>query len=337
MTSTLARPTASAPPRLRPTPVFGDNPGGLRMWSWTPVDIPRGAPLVVVLHGCGQSAQGFAVGTGWLTLAQRRGFALLAPEQTRANNPGRCFNWFEPQDTARGRGEAASVRAMIERMFELHRLDRRRVFVTGLSAGGCMALALMAAYPELFEAGAVIAAAPVGAASNLREAMIFLGHPRAVDERALAAQVRAASGHTGRWPRLAIWQGQADRTVAPANAHAIAAQWLALQGLSDQPPHHEESGPVRRSVWTDRWGKPLVELDLVEGLGHGAPIAAFVGPEALGRPGAFLLEAGVSSTLEIARFFGLTRDVEPVAGSSAPEPGPLGALRRLWRRLTRPA
>lgn len=305
------------------------------MWSWAPQGLPKGAPLVVVLHGCGQSAQGFAVGAGWLTLAQRRGFALLAPEQTRTNNPARCFNWFEPHDTARGRGEAASVRAMIDRMFELHRLDRRRVFVTGLSAGGCMALALMAAYPELFEAGGVVAAAPVGAASNLREAMIVLGHPPAVDQQALAAHARAAGGHAGRWPRLAIWQGQADRTVAPANAHAIAVQWLALQGLSDLPPDVEELGPVRRSVWPDRWGKPVVELDLVEGLGHGAPIAAS-GPHALGRPGAFLLEAGVSSTAEIARFFGLTRDIEPVAAVSAPEPGPVGALRRLWRRLTRP-
>jgi poly(hydroxyalkanoate) depolymerase family esterase len=336
MNSTLARPAVATPPRLRQTPVFGVNPGGLRMWSWAPEGLPKGAPLVVVLHGCGQSAQGFAVGTGWLALAQRRGFALLAPEQMRTNNPARCFNWFEPHDTARGRGEAASVRAMIERMFELHRLDRRRVFVTGLSAGGCMALALMAAYPELFEAGAVLAAAPVGAASNLREAMIVLGHPPAVDREALAVRARTAGGHAGRWPRLAIWQGQADRTVAPANAHAIAVQWLALQGLSDLQPDVEERAPVHRSVWADRWGKPVVELDLVEGLGHGAPIAAS-GPEALGRPGAFLLEAGVSSTLEIARFFGLTRDVEPLAAPAASEPGPVGALRRLWRRLTRPA
>jgi feruloyl esterase len=335
MISTLARPTAGAPLRLRPTPVFGVNPGGLRMWSWAPADLPRGAPLVVVLHGCGQSAQGFAAGAGWLTLAQRRGFALLAPEQTRANNPARCFNWFEPGDTSRGRGEAASIRAMIERMFELHRLDRRRVFVTGLSAGGCMALAQMAAYPEVFEAGAVIAAAPVGAASNLREAMIVLGQPPAVERQALAARLRALGGQVGRWPRLAIWQGQADRTVAPANGHAIAAQWLAVQGLSETPPAVAELGPVHRSTWTDRWGKPVVELDLVEGLGHGAPIAAF-GTNPLGRPGAFLLEAGVSSTAEIARFFGLTRDVEPVAGSLMPEPGAVGALRRFWRRLTRP-
>jgi feruloyl esterase len=304
------------------------------MWSWTPADLPRGAPLVVVLHGCGQAAQGFAVGTGWLTLAERRGFALLAPEQTRANNPARCFNWFEPQDTARGRGEAASVRAMIERMFELHRLDRRRVFVTGLSAGGCMALALMAAYPEVFAAGAVIAAAPVGAASSLREAMVVLAHPAVADGREWAARVRTADGHTGRWPRLAVWQGQADQTVAPANAHAIAAQWLALHGVPGSPTPVEQLGPLRRSVWTGRSGEPIVELDLVEGLGHGAPIAA-MGPGGLGRPAPFLLEAGVSSTLEIARFFGLTRGGEATA--VAPAPKPPGVLRQLWRRLTRSA
>jgi len=334
MISTLARPTAGASLRLRLTPVFGANPGALRMWTWAPTDLPRGAPLVVVLHGCGQSAQGFASGSGWLTLAQQRGFAVLAPEQTRANNPARCFNWFEPNDTARGRGEAASVRAMIERLFETHRLDRRRVFITGLSAGGCMALSLMAAYPDVFEAGAVIAAAPVGAARNLREAMIVLAQPPAMEEKALAARVHAAEGYKGRWPRLAIWQGQADRTVAPANAHAVAAQWLAVQGLSDTHPQTDQVGAVQRSVWTDRWGWSLVELDLVEGLGHGAPISA-TGPNALGRPGAFLLEAGVSSTAEIARFFGLIRSAETIAAQAQPEPKPIGPLRQLWRRVTR--
>jgi poly(hydroxyalkanoate) depolymerase family esterase len=300
------------------------------MWSWTPTDLPHGAPLVVLLHGCGQSAQGFAAGSGWLTLAERRGFALLAPEQSRANNPARCFNWFEPKDTARGCGEAASVRAMIDRMFELHRLDRRRVFVTGLSAGGCMALSLMAAYPEVFAAGAVIAAAPVGAASNLREAMLVLSRPIDANGQALAARVRAAGGHGGRWPRLAVWQGQADRTVAPANAEAIALQWLTLHGLSGPPTQVEQLGPVRASTWVDRSGKPIVELDLVEGLGHGAPIAA-TGPGALGRPGAFLLEAGVSSTSEIARFFGLPQLAERVVTPAARKPP--GMLRRLWRRL----
>jgi feruloyl esterase len=336
MDPTLAGRLAVAAPRLTLTPVFGANPGALRMWSYAPPGLPPGAPMVVILHGCGQSAEGFARGLGWLTLADRLGFAVLAPEQTRANNPARCFNWFEPGDIARGCGEAASIRAQIERMFAVHRLDRRRVFVTGLSAGGCMALALLAVYPEVFAAGAVIAAAPFGSAASVPEAMMVMARAEAADGSIMGARVRAAAGWTGRWPRLAIWHGEADHTVAPANAHAIVAQWLDLHGLPPTPTRVERTGPVERLAWEDLAGDPVVELDLVAGLGHGAPLAA-AGPDGVGRAAPFLLEAGVSSTQRIAGFFHLGRretvfpPAPPVSVAGTPPPG---RLRRLWSRLS---
>jgi len=92
---------------------FGPNPGDLRMLYHAPTGLEPGAPLVVVLHGCTQTAEGYADGAGWLTLADRYGFAVLAPEQQAANNPNLCFNWFEPGDTRRGAGEAASIRQMV--------------------------------------------------------------------------------------------------------------------------------------------------------------------------------------------------------------------------------
>ena len=113
---------------------FGFNPGGLRMLAYTPERLGPEAPLVVVLHGCTQRAGSHARDAGWLTLADRLGFAVLAPEQDTANNPNRCFNWFEPGDIARGAGEAASIQAMIGHMLRTHGLDAQRVFVTGLSA-----------------------------------------------------------------------------------------------------------------------------------------------------------------------------------------------------------
>jgi feruloyl esterase len=313
------------------TPVFGPNPGALRMWSYAPEGLPRGAPLVVTLHGCGQAAESFAGGLGWLALADRLGFAVLAPEQTRANNPARCFNWFEPADVTRGAGEAASIRAQIERMVAVHRLDRNRVFVTGLSAGGCMALAMLALYPEVFAAGAVIAAAPFGAASGVGEAMLAMARPAAATGRALGARVRAASRHTGAWPRLAVWQGDADRTVAPANAEAIVAQWLDVHGLPPAPTRTETVGALTRRIWEDLPGEAVVEFDLVAGLGHGAALAT-TGPAGLGRTAPFLLEAGISSTLTIADFFHLGRPAAAEAIVQAAAPAARG-FRRLWSRI----
>ena len=86
---------------LAETAAFGDDPGNLRMLSYVPDALPAGAPLVVVLHGCGQTAAEYDRGTGWSTLADRFGFALLLPEQRRANNGNICFDWFQPEDIAR--------------------------------------------------------------------------------------------------------------------------------------------------------------------------------------------------------------------------------------------
>src|SRR5471032_3306882 len=131
-----ARPAPKVTP-LAEAP-FAPNPGNLRMFRYLPRGLKAGAPLVVILHGCGQTAGGYDHGAGWSELGDRLGFAVLAPEQPNSNNMAGCFNWFQPGDTARGAGEAASIHQMIVRALADHRLDKKRVFITGLSAGGAM-------------------------------------------------------------------------------------------------------------------------------------------------------------------------------------------------------
>ena len=128
--STAARPGAAASSatsnHLTEVTGFGSNPGALRMFTYVPKKLSASPALVVVLHGCTQSAAAYDLGAGWSTLAERYGFILLLPEQTPANNPKTCFNWFLPGDTARGRGEALSIRQMIEKTIGAHGIDRRR-------------------------------------------------------------------------------------------------------------------------------------------------------------------------------------------------------------------
>ena len=130
-----------------------------------------------------QTAASFDFGTGWSTLAKRYGFALLMPEQQGANNANTCFNWFNPEDTARDSGEACSIRQMIARAVDDIGIDRHRIFITGLSAGGAMTSVMLATYPEVFAAGAVIAGLPYGTATNVKEAFESMGQVRARSAR----------------------------------------------------------------------------------------------------------------------------------------------------------
>src|ERR1700677_3699822 len=161
---------AAADDRLRDFPEFGSNPGALRARIFVPSSLTKDAPLVVVLHGCTQTAAAYDHGSGWSQLAEREGFALLFPEQQRANNPNLCFNWFVPGDIRRDGGEALSICQMIDAVLATYRLDRSRIFVTGLSAGGAMASAMLATYPELFAGGAIIAGLPHGSARSVQQA-----------------------------------------------------------------------------------------------------------------------------------------------------------------------
>src|SRR5690348_8187575 len=104
---------APANTRLRPFDDFRPNPGQLKAWVYVPESAPPGAPLIVVLHGCTQSAAGYDDSSGWSRLADQHGFVLLYPEQQRSNNPNLCFNWFSADDASRGKGEARSIREMV--------------------------------------------------------------------------------------------------------------------------------------------------------------------------------------------------------------------------------
>lgn len=309
-------PADTAPGVLKDVVDFAPNPGALRMRLYTPSGLGSQAPLVVALHGCTQTGAGYAAGAGWLTLADRFGFAVLCPEQTRANNPNVCFNWYDAVDTARTGGEAASIAAMVRRAAKDHDLDARRVFVTGLSAGGAMAAVMLATWPELFAAGAVIAGLPYGSASSLMEAFAAMRQTRTQSASDSGDRVRAASSHRGDWPTLSIWHGQDDIIVRPAAGEALARQWINLHGVDDEPVVARTPAGRDFLVWMSD-GEPVVELHRIPGMGHGVPLRTD-GTDGSGAAGPHMFEVGISSSLEIALGWGIA-DHRLDLGPPAPE------------------
>jgi feruloyl esterase len=302
----LNGPGAKANPlRVRPAPEgsplaetsFSPNPGNLRMFEYLPAGLNPGAPLVVILHGCGQTAAGYDQGAGWSQLADQLGFALLAAEQKAVNNPHTCFDWFNPEDIARDEGEAGSIAAMVSTMVEKHRLDARRVFITGLSAGGAMSAVMLALYPQSFAGGAIIAGLPFGSAQNVRDALESMRSASLRTPAQWGDLVRTASDHQGPWPRISIWHGGLDTTVNVNNAQASLAQWADLHGLSLAAGKQEMANGAIRLSWDDK-----LEVYTLPILGHGTPIDS----GDVGQPGPFILKAGISSSRRIAEFWGLT-------------------------------
>ncbi|KPF71225.1 hypothetical protein IP69_07160 [Bosea sp. AAP35] len=319
---------ASAPSRLSEVTSFGSNPGALRAHAYLPDVLPRNAPLVVVLHGCTQSAADYDHGSGWSQLADRHGFALLFPEQQRENNPNLCFNWFLPNDIGRDGGEAASIAQMIAALVDAHALDRRRVFITGLSAGGAMAVAMLASYPEVFASGAILAGLPFGCAATVPEALQRMRGQGLPSEAALVGAVKGASSHRGEWPTISVWHGLQDHTVVPTNGEAIVSQWLGVHGLDAAPSETLQVSGHDRRIWRDRKGVAKVEAFAIERAGHGTPLD---GADGIGVSGAFMLDAGISSTRHIAAFWQIAEPVEvtaaeprrPAAAAKAPTPSSL--------------
>ncbi|MGW2261355.1 extracellular catalytic domain type 1 short-chain-length polyhydroxyalkanoate depolymerase [Streptomyces sp. NPDC001780] len=305
-------PAAHAAVGLTKVSDFGADPGQLNMYVHRPASLPGNPAVVFALHGCTQNAQVYADNSGLTELADRHGFLLVFAQTTATNNLNKCFNWFQSGDNRRGQGEAASIRQMAAYTVSAYGADAGRTYVTGLSAGGAMTSVMLAAYPDVFRAGAVVAGLPYGCATNVVSAYTCMSPGVDSSPDQWARRVRDAHpSWTGPWPRLAVWHGDRDTTVVPRNADELRDQWTALHGLSQAPGRTSVIGPnaTRHEEYLTADGSVAVEVNRVPGIGHGTPVDPGGGAQQCGSTSRAYFLASICSSYWITQFFGLAKSV----------------------------
>src|SRR4051794_37560703 len=263
-----------------------DGPRARPVFVYAPPDLDPAtpAPLVVMLHGCTQTAASFSAGSLMNRTADRHGFVVAYPEQSTEENPSRCWNWFSTSHQARGGGEPASIAGAVravEMANDRWTVDPARVFVAGMSAGGAMAAVVAATYPDVFAAVAIHSGLAYGSARTLPAATQAMRRGGPDPEAQGVAAFEAMNAAPRVVPALVI-HGTADAVVDPVNAEHAVRQWMATNrraaGGAFEPeldrPHatvRDDGGgtlPFTRRTWLDADGRIVQELIEVEGLGH---------------------------------------------------------------------
>lgn len=244
--------------------------------------------MIVMLHGCTQTPEDFAVGTGMNDLAEKHGFIVIYPHQSRGENAQSCWNWFRRSDQRRGSGEPAILASLAQKLAADHRVPRNRIFVAGLSAGGAMAAILGETYPDVFSGVGAHSGLAAGSAKDVPSAFT-----------AMAGNGSGAAPASGTAAvRTIILHGTSDSTVHPINGEQIAQRALAhgpRQTLQTEDRGQAGGRDYVRKVILDGGGASLVEHWEIEGLGH-----AWSGGCA---KGSYTDERGPDASRAIVRFF----------------------------------
>jgi poly(hydroxyalkanoate) depolymerase family esterase len=246
-------------------------------------------PLIVMLHGCTQSPEDFAAGTRMNMLAETHGCLIAYPGQTQAANAQRCWNWFSPGDQQRDQGEPALIAGITRQVMRDHRVDDRRVYVAGLSAGGAAAAIMGVAYPDLYAAIGVHSGLACGAARDMPSAFAAMRHGG-------GAATAPSDGNRRPVPAI-VFHADRDGTVHPRNGDQVIAQSAPSGGLRVEVQRGQIPGghAYSRSVHRDAGGKAMLEQWLVHGGGH-----AWSGGST---EGSYTDPRGPDASREMMRFF----------------------------------
>ena len=241
--------------------------GGMRRFRlYRPPGLKFGErlPLMVMLHGCGQTADSFAASTRMNRLAARERFLVLYPEQDRLANVHGCWNWFDTK-SGRAQGEAALILGAIEQVCLLHPIDRTRVAVCGLSAGASMAALLVSCHPARFQALVMHSGIAPGTAHSALSALGAMHGHRGTAPLAATPQSMAAC-----WPPLLVIHGVADAVVSAHNGRTAAQVWSDAAGARATAPRTVQRGQRHPMTVTDfkHGSRAVATLVEVARLGH---------------------------------------------------------------------
>ena len=303
---------------------FGSNPGALDMYEYIPPGLPAGRPLVVVLHGCTQSANAM-VSAGWNQLADQYQFAVVYPQQTSSNNPVECFNWAgEYGDTAnlvRGQGENQSIMSMVDYEVAHHGVDASKVYIMGFSAGAAFTTVMLATWPDRFAGGAIMEGIAYRCATSVSGAYSCQSPGVTKTAAEWGDLVRAAhTGYAGPWPRVQIWEGTSDTTVVPANQAGLVKQWTNVWGIDQTADENETIGQATRAGYKSG-STVAVETYSVQGMSHAVSVGADPSGACTATAGQYFEDHHVCATLRAARFFGLTGNLGTGSGSGSGDDG----------------
>jgi len=256
--------------------------------------------VIVMLHGCTQSADDFAAGTQMNRLADEHGFLVVYPEQAAQANASKCWNWFNPQDQVRDAGEPSLIAGIAREVARGHGADPCRIFVAGLSAGAAMAVVLGETYPELFAGVGVHSGLPYGSAHDLPSAMAAMkgGRSGMPGLKSLSGEAGIPRTKVRRAVPVIVFHGDRDHIVQPTNGAHIVRQALethgALQAIS-QAGAATGGRRFSRTVHVDTEGQVRIENWTLHGAGH-----AWSGGHA---SGSYTDGSGPDASAEMVRFF----------------------------------
>ncbi len=303
-----------------------------KMWVPVTCDARKPSALVMMLHGCTQTAEDFAALSGMNRIADRDNFLVVYPEQARRANFLKCWNWFDPKHQARDAGEPSILADIVAQIQSSHNLDSQRVYVVGVSAGAAMAVVLAATYPDLFMALGVSAGVEFKGATSRSSGLALMRHggPDPNRQGFLAFQAMAAGLRKKARLRMPVivFQGTEDSHLHPVNADLLIAQWTktneclvegqranGLGTLVEEITEEQIAGgrAFTKHRYTDGLGL-LMEKWIIHGMGHawsGAPVGVRHGDP-----------KGPNTSEEMWRFFRETSLAPGDARNSSPTAAP---------------
>ncbi len=289
---------------------FGKNPGNLKMFQYVPESLKNNAPLVIVLHGCFQNANAIAVQSGWNKLADENGFMVIYPQQKFSNNFKKCFNWYMESDMERGKGEVASIKQMIDFAVNENKIDKNRVFITGLSAGGAMTSVMLAIYPETFNAGAVMSGIPFGEVKDLKSGLNAMKGEHTKTGKEWSEYIKAINTEfKGDYPRLALFHGINDPFVAIINSEEMAKQYVDLHHIKTDPEiikDFENNPKVFLKRYKNNSNEDIVLLYSID-MKHGISIAVGEKKNYGGKKSTFAYDTNFHAPFWASKFFGIIK------------------------------